>query len=88
METLAKADIFFFITTIVVIVISITFAVALVYVIRILRRVDEMSERVKKESDAVLEDVASFRQNLKEEGLNFSRVVSFFTKKNKKKDNH
>lgn len=86
METLAKADIFFFITAIAVVILSAAFAVVLVYIIRILKRVDEISERVKKESDAVMDEVASFRQNLKEEGLNFNRIISLFSKKSKRKN--
>ncbi|MEK7519952.1 MAG: hypothetical protein AAB581_01775 [Patescibacteria group bacterium] len=87
MDALAKADIFFFITAIAVVVISVVFVVALVYVIRILHRVDKISERFKQESGAVLDDVAAFRAHVKAKGVSVDHFISRFFKK-KRKTNH
>lgn len=65
METIARSDIFFFITTIAVGLLTIVSLVALVYLIKILRNIKDVSDLVKKESYRVVGDIDSVRQNLK-----------------------
>lgn len=85
METLIHADIFFFVSTISLVVITIGFAWALVYLIRILRNVRDISDKAKIESDEIVSDIRSFRKAVKEEGLKWKSISalirSFFTLK-------
>jgi hypothetical protein len=78
METLIHADIFFFVSTVGLIVISVGIAVALFYAIRILRDVSHVSTIVKEESDEIAKDVQTLRGNIKSEGLRMKHISGFF----------
>jgi hypothetical protein len=78
MESLLKADIFFFVTTIAVVLVTLCLIYAGYYVIRILRNVEEISEDVKAESQLVREDIGDLRANIREEGMKVKHFTSFF----------
>ena len=78
MESLMKADIFFFVTTIGVIAVTVCLVYALYHLIRILRNVDEISEEVKHESHLVREDIQDLRSNIREEGMKVKHFTNFF----------
>ena len=80
METLMKADIFFFITTVAVIAVTICLVYAGYYLIRILRNVEEISEEVKQESQLMREDLGDLRTNIRAEGMKVKHVTDFFSK--------
>jgi hypothetical protein len=80
METLIHADIFFFISTIALVLISIGIIIALVYLIRILRNVSDVSDKVKEESTEILSDIKELRTDIKKEGFRMSYVSRFFAK--------
>ncbi len=73
MNTLIHADIFFYVTTIVVILLAVLVSILIFFLIKISRNVSEIVKKVKKESDNIVEDVSSFREKIKEEG---SKVAS------------
>lgn len=75
METVAKSDIFFFITTIAVILLSLLFIVVLIYAIRIFRKVDALSKVVHEEGQHIVEDVRDLRMLLKNAGTQFSGIL-------------
>jgi hypothetical protein len=87
-ESLIHADIFFFISTIALVVISIGLSIALYYGIQILRNVRDVSERVRDESEEVLSDVKKLRHALRDEGIKWRHVAdlarNFFIRKGKK----
>ncbi|MEO8637313.1 MAG: hypothetical protein ABI430_00225 [Candidatus Taylorbacteria bacterium] len=85
MDSLIHADIFFFITTIAVILLTLGLIVALVYAIRILKSVDHISTKVKEESDRVIEDLGELRSNVKDNGWKLGHIMRFFRKVFKKK---
>ena len=62
METLAKSDIFFVLTGVAVIVLTIGILAILYYVLRILRNVLSISETVKGEAGAITETVSRMRK--------------------------
>lgn len=68
MDTLVQADIFFFITTLAIVVVTIAILVALFFLIQILRDIRYVSRRVREQSDRVLSDVEELRAFLKREG--------------------
>ena len=80
MNTLIHADIFFFVTTIVVILVALGVIIALYYVIRILRTVSQVSETVKNESEEIVKDVHALRGEIKKEGVKFMTFGTFFKK--------
>jgi len=91
METLFKADIFFFITSIAIVVIGMFLIVFFIYIIRILRDVKTIVHRAKRESELIAEDIAEFRTTLRQEGTKLKHIMNFLkkiggrTSKNKKK---
>ena len=83
MQTLVHADIFFFITTIVEVIVAGVLTVVLVYIAIILSDIRELSRTIKKEGAEIMEDVHEFRQEIKEEATysmksNSSTIASFF----------
>lgn len=78
METLIKADIFFFVSTIVLVLISIGVIISLVYVIKILRNVTDVSKRVKEESAEIITDIHDLRGNIRHEGFKMGFILRFF----------
>ena len=85
METLMKADIFFFVTTVAVIAVAICLVYALYHVIRILRNVDEISSDVRAESELVREDIHELRSNIRKDGARVKHVMNFFERLTGKK---
>lgn len=73
MENLIQSDIFFFITSIAVIVVTIFILIILWYVLRILKNVKDVSDIIKRESFFVLSDLSGLRKRVK--GLLQSLVV-------------
>lgn len=80
MNNLIHADIFFFITTILVIFLAVLVAVLVYYVIRIARSIFSITETVRKESNNVVEDIATFRQKIMNDSESFSGVGGFIRK--------
>jgi len=80
METIMKSEIFFFITSIAVVIITILLGVLITYLIRILRNVDDISAKAKDEAGLIKEDIAELRENIKTEGAKAKHFVNFFNK--------
>lgn len=87
-ESLIHADIFFFISTIALVVISIGFSIALFYIIKILRNLRDISDRANSESEEIVADIKSLRRALRDEGVKWKGVSDlirlFFSRKAKK----
>lgn len=79
MESLLKSDIFFFITSIVVIAIGIGIVVAFFYIIRILRDVKDVSKTVKQGTEEMAQDLSLLRTKVKSEG-SLVGMTAFFRK--------
>ena len=78
MDEFIKADIFFVIASIAVVLVSVLVAVALVYVIRIVRNVNDISRRAKTESYALAQDFAALRAALRSDGSRIKHLFRFF----------
>jgi hypothetical protein len=80
-STLIHADIFFFITTIVVIALGIVLVVLFIYLVIILKDVREISRTVRRESDEIATDVDMLRQEMRQEirsGMSSMSAVTGF----------
>jgi hypothetical protein len=64
MDGFLKMDIFFFITTIAVVLITLGMAFVLWRLERILRHMEHVAEQIALESDAVREDLAALRSDV------------------------
>ena len=85
MQGLLKSDIFFVVTTFAVGLVSAALVVALIYIIRILKDMKILSRKIKNEGEKVLEDVATFREDVKNRGKFLAKMFSFFGFSKKKK---
>ncbi len=79
MDTLIHADIFFFITTIAVIVITVVFLVIAFYLIGFLSRARDIADEIKAEAKLVREDVNEARMRVKAGGLRLAHLLDFFS---------
>jgi hypothetical protein len=61
MDSLIKSDIFFFITSIAVVLITLLLAIGLVYAISILHTIEGISKQLKQEADLISQDIADVR---------------------------
>ncbi|OHA62951.1 MAG: hypothetical protein A2748_00530 [Candidatus Wildermuthbacteria bacterium RIFCSPHIGHO2_01_FULL_45_20] len=80
MDTLVKADIFFFITSIAAVLITLVCCVALFYVVQILRDLRYIVRKFREESDQIINDIEDLRSYVKEEGkkaFNIGKLLQF-----------
>ena len=75
-----KADIFFFITSIAVILVTVGVIVALYYLVRILRNVRDVTDRVEEGTKALAEDLTVLRGSLKTGGFAWKHLFGFLGK--------
>jgi hypothetical protein len=78
MDTLIHADIFFFVTTVAVVVVAVAFTAALVYLIKVLRQVEDIGKEIKAEAVLVREDIHGLRTGVKREGFRLQALMNFF----------
>ena len=73
-------DVFFVVTTFAVGILAVLSGIVLFYVIRILRNVEHVSERVAEESDNIQSDLRELRSNVRKEGAKMKIFADFFGK--------
>jgi hypothetical protein len=78
MDTLIHADIFFFVTTIAVVMVTALFIVVILYAVRILNDLRYISGVVRRETDLLADDLEEAREKIKQEGL-FSGAAGLIT---------
>ncbi len=87
MVSLIHADIFFFVTTIAVVVVASALTVALIYLSLTLARAKKVMEEIYEEAVLVRKDVDGFRTDIRREGFKLKHLAGFFkalTKRPKK----
>jgi predicted Holliday junction resolvase-like endonuclease len=87
MTEFAKMDVFFFVTTIAVIIFTLLVAVAAIYIIKILRDIKYITKKAKSEADIISEELSDLRDNVKTQGAKLKFFGNFFNniyKKSKK----
>lgn len=78
MQTLIHADIFFFITSIFIIFLTVGFAAALVYIIPILKDMRHLSALAREEGDKLAHNIDEMRSAVKEEGVKAKSILDYF----------
>lgn len=79
MNELARADIFFTITAVAVVILGVLAAVILIYLIRILEDLRRIAALAKEETLHVVEDLEELRTNMKKEGTGWERMRRFMS---------
>jgi hypothetical protein len=85
MADVLKSDVFFFVTTICVIVATIALVFLMIYAISILVDVKHVSKKIKEESEEFINDAREMRVSIKEKGTSLMGVLSLIFG-NKKRD--
>jgi len=80
MTEVLQANIFFFITALAVIIFTIFSCVAMYLVIRILRSVRRITERIDEGSENIAEDIKQLRSYIAEGSL-ISQIIGMFIKR-------
>lgn len=80
-STLIHADIFFFISSIAIIVVGLLLVALGLYALRIVAMIGSIVKKVKQESENVVDDIAALRVKIKEEsqkaaGSSFGKFIS------------
>ncbi len=75
MTDFLKMDIFFVVTTVAVLVISLLLVFVLIRVLRILKSVENISNLVGEEGEKLREDIAQVRESVKTEGVRIKHLI-------------
>ena len=79
MNDFLKMDIFFAVSTLAVIVLTVLLSVVILRVLRILGKVESLTAMVSEEGEQLRADIASVREHVREEGLRVGQVLGFLT---------
>lgn len=79
MEDVVQADIFFFITTVAVVVLTIALTVALIYLVLILKSIRRLVRQLEERAAEISEDITELRMNVRGAVHRFSQFTSFFS---------
>lgn len=66
MEAFVKMDIFFFVTTAVVIILGLLTSICMYYLMHVLRDIRDITATVKREAEGVVEDIHEVRKDIKD----------------------
>lgn len=78
-STFIKADIFFFVTTIAIIIISICVVILSVYLYKILKDVKALSQKTKDEGERIIETIGLLREDVLERRQQLNQFLSLIT---------
>jgi uncharacterized protein YoxC len=77
MNEFMKQDIFFFVTTIAVAVLSILLAILIIYIIKISSDVKHILKTARNEADLISQDLSDLRRNMNN-GFKIKHLFNFF----------
>lgn len=80
MDSLARSDIFFIITSVAVVALSLVVLVVLVYVAYIVKELHYILKVVHRESELISEDLGDLRLKVREQGFKWSFIFTFLRK--------
>jgi hypothetical protein len=87
MTDISLVDIFFIITGIAVVLITILLAIGLIYVIVFVRTIKNVAQTAQRATEFVSEDLADLRNNIRSQGFSLSALAGFAKSLGRKKIN-
>lgn len=78
MNPIIQANIFFFITSIAVILIAVLIVVLLIYIVLIVKDFRGVSRKIKEETDLIAMDIDSAREHIRQEGADVKSIFDYF----------
>jgi hypothetical protein len=85
MNDLSLVNIFFILTGIAVIIITVMLAIGLIYVIMFLRTVKKVALTAQRATDLISEDISDLRENIREKGPSLGAIANFAKNISKKR---
>ena len=79
MDTLIHADVFFFVTTIAVVVVGAALTVALIYLAKVLSDIKKITAEVREEAVLFRKDIAEVRAEMKHQGSRLKSMIDLVT---------
>lgn len=76
--SILKADIFFAVTTVAVIVLSIGLSFVMYYLVNILKDIKYLSGKAKIEGEKIIDDVRAFREEAEDKGYKITNLLYSF----------
>jgi hypothetical protein len=76
MESVLTSDIFFFITSISVMLLTLVALVILYYGVKIIRHISYIAQKIRNESDNISKDIEDLRTTIKKSGTQVGGVIS------------
>jgi hypothetical protein len=75
-----RQDIFFYVTTIAVVVMGLLASILIAYFISIFRDIKYITKKARQQSDLIADDINSLREDIKSQGFKWSFLGNFFQK--------
>jgi predicted Holliday junction resolvase-like endonuclease len=72
-----KSDIFFFVTTVAVVFLTIILAVLMIYVITIMRTIKSIARIAQSQAEVISEDIDDLRTEVKTRGASLKSLLAF-----------
>ncbi len=72
-----KSDIFFFVTTVAVVFLTIILAVLMVYIITIMRTIKRIANIAQSQAEVISEDIDDLRAEVKTRGASLKSLLAF-----------
>lgn len=89
MESLTLTDLFFWLTGVAVIIVTVLLTVALVYLIFFLRTIKRVAQQAQRATQLVSEDLVELKKDIRNRGFSFKSIIKFLfglkTKQNNKR---
>lgn len=79
METLAKSDLFFFVTAVVVVLWGLLASVALIYFIKVLKNIKDVTDAIHDEAGDLIEDIDNLRIDMRDKVTKASNILAVIT---------
>lgn len=79
MESIAKMDIFFLVTTVVVALVGLLAIILMVYAIKFIRDARQISRLLREETIEVIDDIEEFRRDVKHKASRLSSLLKVIT---------
>ncbi len=78
MNTLIHADIFFFVTTIAVVVVGAALTVLMVYLVKVFRNMRDITDAIKEEAVLLRKDIGDLRGEIRARGARAKNTIDWF----------
>ena len=79
MDDFFKMDVFFAVTTFVVVVWGILGAVLIFAIVRVLRHIERLAKIAADKAEDIGDDIDDLRESVREEGVRMKHIFQFFT---------